>query len=74
MAEYRICFSIAGEFGAQMSFDSDATVSYEDLAKSINKEKVAELLCIAQIGYTADDIEIITPEQYDEEFGDGDDG
>lgn len=71
MAEHRICFSIAGNFGAQMSFNSDATVSYEDLAKCIDKEKVAELLCLSQIGYTADDIEIITPEQYDEEFGEG---
>lgn len=52
-----------------MSFDSNKEIPYEDLAAAVNKEKVAELLCLEAIGYTADDIEIITPEQYDEEFG-----
>lgn len=73
MAEYKLCFRVAGEYGVKMSFDSDAIVSYEDLARRINKEKVAELLCLSSIGCSAADIEIITPEQYEEEFGDSDD-
>lgn len=71
MAEYRVCFSVAGDFGAEMKFHSSADVSYGDIAKSINKEKVAELLCLKSLGYTSADIEIITPEEYDEEFGEG---
>lgn len=69
MAKQRICFSIAGNFGAEMSFDADTEVLYGDLAKSVNKEKLAELLCLEDLGYTASDIEIIPPTQYDEEFG-----
>lgn len=69
MAKNRICFSVAGSFGAEMSFESSAEISYEELAKSVDKEKLAEMLCLNEIGYSASDIEIITPEQYDEEFG-----
>lgn len=74
MAQRRICFSIAGDFGAAMSFDTDTEVPYEELAKSVDKEKLAELLCLEALGYTASDIEIIPPAQYDEEFGEEADG
>lgn len=30
---------------------------------------LAETLCIKTLGYTAEDIKAITPEQYDAEFG-----
>lgn len=68
MAEYRVCFRIMKVFGAQMSFEFQEEMPYEVLAKSVNIEAVANLLGIA-----VDDIEIITPEQYDEEFGEEDD-
>ena len=71
MAEYRICFSVAGEFGAELSFEAKAGVPYEEVAAAIDKEKLSELMCLKNLGYTADDIEIITPEQYDAEFGMG---
>lgn len=74
MAEYRICFSVAGEFGAEIGFEAKAGVPYEDVAKCIDKEKLAKMLCLDSLGYTADDIKIITPEQYDAEFGDDDNG
>jgi len=69
MPEYKICFSIAGQFGAQLSFEAKEGVSYDDLAASIDKNKLAELMCLSALGYSGDDIEVITPEQYEEEFG-----
>lgn len=73
MAEYRICFSIADEFYTELIFDAKAGVPYEDIVAAIDKEKLAELACLSVLGYTANDIKIITPEQYDAEFGDDDD-
>ena len=72
MAEYKICFDIAGQFGTQISFEAKAEVSYEDAAASIDKEKLAKALCLSALGYSADDIKVITPEQYEDEYG-GDD-
>ena len=69
MAEYKICFSVAGAFGAQISFEAKSGVSYEDAAASIDKDKLAKLLCLDTLGYSAKDIEIITLEQYEAEFG-----
>ena len=72
MAEYKIYFSVAGAFGAQISFEAKPSVSYENAAASIDKEKLARLMCLDTLGYSAKDIEVITPEQYEAEFG-GDD-
>ena len=63
MANYRVCFRLP-TFVVQLSFEAA-----EEIAASINKEKVAELLCLDALGYSAEDIEIITPEEYDEEVG-----
>ena len=68
MAEYKICFSVAGAFGAQIS------VSYEDAAASIDKEKLVRLMCLDTLGYSAKDIKVINPEQYEAEFGGDEDG
>ena len=46
MAEYKICFSVAGAFGAQISFETKPGVSYEDAAASIDKEKLARLMTL----------------------------
>ena len=69
MTEYKICFKVDGAFGAQISFEAKPGVSYEALAASINKDKVAELLCLAALGYSGKDITVITPEEYEVEFG-----
>ena len=74
MAEYKICFSVAGAFGTQISFEAKSGVSYEDAAASIDKEKLAKLMRLDTLGYSAKDIEIITPEQYEAEFGGDEDG
>ena len=73
-AEYKICFSVAGAFGAQISFEAKPGVSYEDAAASIDKEKLVRLMCLDTLGYSAKDIEVITPEQYEAEFGGDEDG
>ena len=44
------------------------------MAQSVNKERAAELLFLDEIGYSAEDIEIITPEEYDMVFGGDEDG
>ena len=69
MDEYKICFSVAGEVGVQISFEAKPGVSYEDAAASIDKDRLAELMCLSTLGYSSKDIEIITPEQYEAEFG-----
>lgn len=56
-----------------MSFESENTIPYEDLCKCINKDKLIELMCLDGLGYTGDDIQFITPEEYDEHFGDDED-
>lgn len=74
MAKNRLCFSVAGDFGAEMSFESSGNITYEQMAQSVNKEKVAELLFLDVLGYSAEDVEIITPEEYDRVFGGDGDG
>ena len=74
MTEYKICFSVAGAFGAQISFEAKPGASYEDAAASIDKDKLAKLMCLDTLGYSAKDIEIITPEEYEAKFGGDEDG
>lgn len=69
MTECRICFEVAGAFGMQVKFKARPKEPYEEIAKSINKEKVAEALRLSDLGYTAADIRVITPEEYDEKYG-----
>ena len=69
MTEYKICFSVAGAFGAQISFWAESGVSYEEAAEAIDKDRLAELMCLSTLGYSSKDIEVITPEQYEAEFG-----
>ena len=73
MAEYKIYFDVAGQFCAQISFEAKPGVPYEDAAASIDKEKLAKALCLPGLGYSADDIKVITPEQYEAEYGGDDD-
>ena len=73
MDKNRLYFRVAGEFGAELTFESSGNITYEQMAQSVNKERAAELLFLDEIGYSVEDIEIITPEEYDRVFGgDGD--
>ena len=73
MAKNRLCFRVAGEFGVEITFESSGSITYEQMAQSVNKERAAELLFLDEIGYSAEDIEIITPEEYDMVFGGAED-
>lgn len=73
MVENRVCFTVRGEFGAQMRFEANNTIPYEDLVKCVNKDKLVELMCLDRLGYTGEDIEFITPDEYDKKFGDDED-
>ena len=37
MVKNRVCFTVRGEFGAQMSFEANNTIQYEDLVKCVTK-------------------------------------
>ena len=74
MVENRVFFTVRDEFGASMSFQANNAIPYDDLCKCINKDTLVELMCLDKLGYTGDDIQFITPEEYDERFGDDEDG
>jgi hypothetical protein len=84
----RVCFRIKGlakdedgnpcDAGMQISlgetdkpYVSLPSIDYETLANSINKEKLLEFICMDGV-VSADDLEIITPEEYDKEYDDND--
>ena len=55
--------------------ETDKEVNYEELTKSLNKEAVVKRL--NEIGVlpsdvSNDDVEFVTPEEYQQEFGDDD--
>lgn len=73
MVENKIFFSIRGEFGVQMTFEAKEELPYELMARCINKDEVLRLLCLEKAGYTAEDIQVISQEEYDEKYGGNDD-
>ena len=74
MVENSVYFSIRGEFGAQMKFDSETEIPREELERSIDKNVLLEMMCLDQLGYTGEDVIFISPEEYNERYGDDDDG
>lgn len=73
MVENKLYFSIRGEFGVQMTFEAKEELPYELMARCINKDEVLRLLCLEKAGYTAEDIQVISQEEYDEKYGGNDD-
>lgn len=73
MVENKLYFSIRGEFGVQMTFEAKEELPYELMARCINKDEVLHLLCLEEAGYTAEDIQVISQEEYDEKYGGSDD-
>ena len=67
--KYTLYLSIGGEFGVRITARYPDGVTYEDAVALLNKEELIRQTGIDAMGYTADDIKAITPEQYDEEFG-----
>lgn len=73
MVENKLYFSIRGEFGVQMTFEEKEELPYELMARCINKDEVLRLLCLEKAGYTAEDIQVISQEEYEEKYGGTDD-
>lgn len=73
MVESKLCFSIRGEFGVQMTLEANEEIPYELMARCVNKDYVLRLLCLEKAGYTAEDIQVISQEEYDEKYGGSDD-
>ncbi len=73
MVENKLYFSIRGEFGVQMTFEAKEELPYELMARCINKDEVLRLLCLEKAGYTAEDIQVISQEEYEEKYGGNDD-
>lgn len=77
MAELRICFEVSvvynGElntFGMQISLgETSKEVDYDTLSKSVNVDALISVACLDELGVTKDDIKIITPEEYDDLYG-----
>ena len=65
-----ICFSVADEFGVKITIDLNRQLPYSQLAEAIDKEKLAKTCCLSEMGYSAKDIKVITPEEYRERFDD----
>ena len=73
MVENKLYFSIRGEFGVQLTFEAKEELPYELMARCINKDEVLRLLFIEEAGYTAEDIQVISQEEYEEKYGGNDD-
>ena len=73
MVENKLYFSIRGEFGVQLTFEAKEELTYELMARCINKDEVLRLLCLEETGYTAEDIQVISQEEYEEKYGGSDD-
>lgn len=74
----RICFELSSRdengnidstFGLAMTIgDSEKEIDYQKLTASINKEGVLRTACLDSI-VKAEDVRIITPEEYDGKYG-----
>ena len=74
----RICFELSSRdengnidstFGLAMAIgESEKEIDYQKLTASINKEGVLRTACLDSI-VKAEDVKIITPEEYDEKYG-----
>ena len=57
-------------FGMQVSFgETNKTVDYETLAKAVDVDKLISVACLETLGVTKEDVKIITPDMYDELYG-----
>lgn len=75
----RVCFELStrneagnvdSTFGLSMTIgESDKEIDYQELTASINKEGVLRTTCLDSI-VKPEDMRIITPEEYDEKYGD----
>ena len=75
--ELQICFEVSimdnGEpckFGMSVSLgETSKTVDYEELAKAVDMDKLISVTSLDAIGVTKEDVKIITPDVYDELYG-----
>ena len=75
----RICFELStrddggninGTFGLAMTIgESDKEIDYQKLTATINKEGVLRTAGLVDF-VKSEDVKIITPEEYDEKYGD----
>lgn len=73
----RICFEVSAvdggqacTFGMQVSLgETSKEVDYETLSKAVDIEKLISVACLDTLGVTKDDVRIITPDVYDELYG-----
>ncbi len=78
--EIRVCFELSSRnesgnidstFGLAMTIDeSEKEIDYQKLMSSINKDSVLRIACLDGI-VMPEDMKVITPEEYDLKYGDG---
>ena len=79
MMDIRICFELCtrdenGDIDSMLGLamtigESDGEIDYPKLVASINKEGILQTTCLDGI-VKPEDMKIITPEEYDEKYGD----
>ena len=80
MPDLRVCFEVDGlaqdensnpcPAGLEITLiGSKSTVPYEQLASSINLDAVLRYFCLSEL-IGPENIRVITPEEYDEKYGD----
>lgn len=75
--ELRVCFEVSVEedgqpctFGMQISCgETSRDVDYKTLSEAVDVEKLISLACLDSLGVTKDNVKIITPDVYDELYG-----
>lgn len=75
--ELRVCFEVSvvdnGEpcaFGMQVSLgETSKEVDYKTIAKAVDIDNLISVACLDTMGVTKEDIRIITPEEYDNLYG-----
>lgn len=76
--EMRVCFEVSAvndgercKFGMQISLgETSKEIEYETIAKAVDVDKLISVACLDTLGVTKEDIKIITPDVYDELYGD----
>lgn len=70
MSKLRVCLEL-GEFGGlEISLgETEKEIPYEELTKDVNIESILETICLNGV-VKPEDVKIITPEEYDLNYGD----
>lgn len=72
MKEAKFYFRVR-EFGLMvgMEYNGEMDTDYAAMTRDIDKDALVEFLDLDRLGLTGNDIDVITPEEYKQKFGEG---